>query len=162
MGNAYSQTGEVETVAGVAAGTGSAIGDISEIAGQTEQDIFSFFSDSRRDVAEYALTSGRQAGQLAEDLVGLTQDFSRGGLKTVNNVQDNLLYTVRFGSKNVVGLIDNQADNVFDIIDSARTDLASSVQIFALITGVGLASLLILYGDQLLKRGVTLGEVSIL
>ena len=52
MGNSSSPTGDIEAMAGTAAGIDSA-GDV--IFGQTEQDIYTFFSDTRRDVSENVL-----------------------------------------------------------------------------------------------------------
>jgi len=166
MGN-LSPTGDIEAISGVVAGGGSNITDplgtgaISNVAGQTERDIYQFFSETRRDVAEYALTSGRQAGQVAEDIIGVSKDFGRGGLMTINNVTGNMMYSGRFVAKNVVGLIDNQLDNVHDIIDSARSDLSSSIQMFALLTGTGMLITFIMFGSEIMKKGISLGEINL-
>ncbi len=171
MGNALSPVGDIETISGALVGGGGISGDGSfdplgtqsaiGVADQTESDIFQFFSDTRRDVSEYLLTSGRQSGQLAEDIVGVAQDFQRGGLTTVNNVTGNMMYSGRFVAANVVALLDNQLDNVHDVLDSARTDLSSTIQMFALVTGAGIAVMFILYGDQIMRKGISLGEISL-
>lgn len=79
----------------------------------------------------------------------------------LNNVQGNIGYTSRFGTKNLYALADNTQDNLFQLLNDIRTDLADGVQIFAILSAIGLAAFFILYGDKIFKSGFSFGEISL-
>ena len=114
-------------------------------------------------------TLGAEEIELAQQTVSqgldgaqrIMMDTERNIGKIANNFQDNAFYSGRYVAKNVVSLIDNQLDNVFNLIQDVRVDIANGMQLFAIITATGLVVIAILYGDQLVKRGITLGEISL-
>jgi hypothetical protein len=120
-------------------------------------------------VVERQQTLGNEQSLLMEQIaaqgIDTTQkaivDTERNVLKTINNVQENAFHSGRFVAKNVTGLIDNQLDNIFNLLQDIRVDIANGLQMFGVITATGLVIVAILYGDTLVKRGISLGEINL-
>lgn len=135
---------------------------IPQLTGENaERDIAEAFKDLReKSSAELTLLteSGQQDIARAEDI---TQDFGRGILRFADNSGDNLGHTVRFTGKNMISLVDNMQDNVFQTVNDLRVDVANGVQMFFILGGAGLLAFVILYSDKILKRGFSLGEIAL-
>lgn len=137
------------------------MGNVLLPGSQTEKDIADAFTDLReKSSAELTLIteSAQQDVARAEDI---TQDFGRGILRTVDNGADNFGHTVRFTAKNMISLVDNLQDNVFQTVNDVRVDVANGIQIFFILAGSGILAFTILYGDKILQRGFSLGEIAL-
>jgi len=92
----------------------------------------------------------------------LGEDIQQNTAQVVDDTQSNLLYSGRYLSRNVVALLDNTQDNIFDTINNARVDVSNSLQLLFLMFGAGFIGFLIIFGDRLMKSGVKIGGISFL
>ena len=91
----------------------------------------------------------------------IIQDTERNTLQTLDNTQENIGHSTRFVAKNIVGLIDNMQDNVYRITNDTQTNITNTFQMFAILTGVGIVVFAILYGENMMKRGMKVGQLSL-
>jgi len=125
--------------------------DISTLAFKTEEDV--------SDLAKQYVASSQSQVEKAE---AVTEDAIRGSLKTVNNLSGNLMHSTRFIAKNGIALVDNTQDHIFQLLNSVRVDISNVTSIIAILISVGVASFVILYGDQIMKGNIRLGKITLL
>lgn len=137
------------------------MGNIFEPLEKAGANIDQFATKVETDIVESGqllVTEGADIIKTAE--VGVI-NVATDGLKTINNIQGNLLHSARFGAKNVVGLLDNQGDNVIQIMQDVRADVANTVQLFFIVGAVGAGIIVVLWGDKLFRSDIKLGKVSL-
>ena len=132
-----------------------------QIVSQTETDVAQFAIEGQRELTDVVQTAERGAVSIVLGAEELLEDTERGLFRTLNNVQGNIGHSWRYTAKNVVGLVDNLQDNVYQVVQDIRTDVSNSIQLFAILVGAGVAIFLISNGSEISKRGMNIGEFSI-
>lgn len=93
--------------------------------------------------------------------INVLQDTEQNLFKTVDNLGGGAIQGVKFVAKNTIGLLDNQFDHLFELVDDVRVDVSNSITLFGIMGGAGILFFLIMYGEAIQKNGLKISGLSV-
>lgn len=99
-------------------------------------------------------------GGRIKDVTDVAKDVEKQTFETIKQTESDIfstaqngLYTGRFLAKNMIGLVDNLQDNLFNYLNSSTVDIASTIQLMTIIGVSTFIVVMLLYGDNIFGSG---------
>jgi len=137
--------------------------------GQTYEDtsgkILSGYETTVKSGENVIITGEKELGSTArlgiETAGNFGIDTERSITKGLVNIVGDAAHSARYVAKNGIGLLDNIQDQFFQLIQDIRGDITNTFQVIILLSAIGIAAGVILFGDKILDRGIKTAGIEI-
>ena len=90
--------------------------------------------------------------------VALGQDTIRNTSNLIDNTVQGSLYTVRDTKSEILHALDSAGDNIAVVVNNGIYNTIQTIQMISLISGGTMVIALVMYGDKIIDKGISIGN----